>query len=399
MKKSVGKIGFLFLLFIVPLTATLAQENDPLVESFMRNFARASLNTKIQIIQDARESENENMGPLYLQAIDFVLTNSYLLNTDPMAQQLAVLGAKYIGEVKYAEAKYQLWQLFQLDKDTTVRFEIMMSLGEIAQGDEEIIEKCTSWLSSQNSLFQTGSRVDNQVVSACIISLGKLGDVRSFPILFTARTLGYSDVISKYAEQALYNIKGDFKELIIQVMQKNSVSEKYQALVVGLQSSELSDEEKGEIAEAALQIALVTSSPLQEETGMLRQIRYQAILALTERAWSKATPFVIEYFDLTVLEYDRKLINKAVFVAAIDCLGAMRNREAAERLNLYLGLLNSYIEGGQQVDEQIALAVINNLGKLGDQIASDNLLFVAYIDYPDPVKKAAREAFKNLKRR
>jgi len=384
---------------VSPLTVAGSQENDPLVDSFMRNFARASLNTKIQIIQDAGESGNENMGPLYAQAIDFILTNSNLLNTDPIAQQLAVLATKYIGKVKYSEVKYRLWELFAIDKETTVRLEIMLTLGEIAAGDQEIIEKCNNWLSKQNSLIQSGTTVDNQIVAACVASLGKLGDTSSFPILFTARNSGYSDEITKYAEEALYKISGDFKELLIGVMEKNTIREKYEALLLGLQSEEISDEEKGEIAEAALRIALITSAPLQEEIQILRQLRYQAILALTEREWSKATPYVIDYFDLTVLEYDRGLINKAVFLAAIECLGAMRNSEAAERLNLYLGLLNSYIEGGQKVDEQIALAVVNNLGKLGDQIASDNLLFVGYIDYPDTVKRAAREAFKNLKRR
>ena len=108
---------------------------------------------------------------------------------------------------------------------------------------------------------------------------------------------------------------------------------------------------------------------------------------------------MIENFEIAALEYDRGKTDKTYFLAAIDGLGAMRAHEAAERLTLYLGLLNSYTEGGQKVDEQITLSVINNLGLLGDQVAGDNLLFVAFIDYPDGVKEAAREAFKNLKRR
>ena len=93
------------------------------------------------------------------------------------------------------------------------------------------------------------------------------------------------------------------------------------------------------------------------------------------------------------------MLDVSFFLAAINGLGAMRAHEAAERLTLYLGLMNSYTEGGQKVDEQIALTLINNLGMLGDQIAGDNLLFVAFIDYSDTVKQAAREAFQNLKRR
>ena len=82
MKKSI-----LVVLLLLGLLSTLvAQESDPLVDSFIRNFARASLQTKIQIIQDAGETDLEGMGLLYEKALDFVLANSHLLATDSLTQ-------------------------------------------------------------------------------------------------------------------------------------------------------------------------------------------------------------------------------------------------------------------------------------------------------------------------
>ena len=395
MKKSI-----LVVLLLLGLLSTLvAQESDPLVDSFIRNFARASLQTKIQIIQDAGESDLEGMGLLYEKALDFVLANSHLLMTDPLTQQLAVLATKYIGDIGYGEAKYRLWELFETDRETTIRVEIMITLGEIAKGDAEIVERMNTWLDSANNRLQSGTAVDKQVVAACVISLGKLADQSSFPVLFTARIIGYSDAITASAEESLYQTEGDLKELFTQVIRKNPIPEKLVALGMALESLELTDEEKGEIAEVALDVGIQTTTPDFDKAGMLRELRHQAVLALTQRMWSKATQLVIKDFNITVLEYDRGVISKSYFISSIDALGAMKTHEAAERLNLYLGLLNSYVEGGQKVDEQIALAVVNNLGQLGDQIASDYLLFVGYIGYSDAVKKAAREAFKNLKRR
>ena len=42
------------------------------------------------------------------------------------------------------------------------------------------------------------------------------------------------------------------------------------------------------------------------------------------------------------------------------------------------------------------LGVINALGRLGDRVAFDNLHYVGYLDYPERIKAAAREALNNL---
>jgi hypothetical protein len=99
-----------------------------------------------------------------------------------------------------------------------------------------------------------------------------------------------------------------------------------------------------------------------------------------------------------VVEYERGVVNKSNLLEAIACLGAMGTHEAAARLNMYLGLLNQYKENEKQVDEQIALATIKNLGQLGDSVAADNLLYAQYLGYSARVRKAAKEAFNNLKR-
>ena len=131
---------------------------------------------------------------------------------------------------------------------------------------------------------------------------------------------------------------------------------------------------------------------------MLRELRYYAVRRLTSLKWSRAASEVIRHFDTTLLEYDRGLTSKENLLEAIECLGAMGTHEAAVRITLYLELLNSFVENGQVPDEQIAYAIVTNLGLLGDKIAFDYLLYTGYLDYPVSVKKAAKEALNNLKR-
>jgi len=374
-----------------------SSEVDPIVSSYLRNFARASLQTKIQIVKDAKDVEDAEMGPLYEKAIDFVLDNQDLLATDPMIRQLSVLATQLIGISEYEPARYRIWELFEIDTGTSVRVAVLNSLGEIAGGDARLLEQINAWLSRQNSLYQANRQPDLQVIGECVTTLGKIGSGPSFPIVFTTMTLTYSEEITNKAREALKTMEGDFQEMLIRVIEKNPAKDKLAALRMALDSTELSEDEKGAIAERALEVG-VTTSTVAVEKEIIRELRYLAVNALTERKWSKATPSVIQHFNEIVVEYDRGLVSKTNFLEAIACLGAMGTHEAAARLNLYLGLLNQYKENERPVDEQVVLAVVRNLGILGDRIAADNLLYTRYLNFSSTVRKAAKEAFNNLKR-
>jgi hypothetical protein len=81
----------------------------------------------------------------------------------------------------------------------------------------------------------------------------------------------------------------------------------------------------------------------------------------------------------------------------------MGSSDAAQVLSLQLGYQNSQFERTSkdgifsENDESLVLGVINALGQLEDRVAFDNLHYVGYLDYPERVKAAAREALNNLK--
>jgi hypothetical protein len=75
----------------------------------------------------------------------------------------------------------------------------------------------------------------------------------------------------------------------------------------------------------------------------------------------------------------------------------METTEAAQALALQLGYLNSRTEMSGEYDEAIVLALINALGELKDKSAFDYLLYVGYLNYPDKILAAAREALNRLR--
>lgn len=386
---------------MVMLIAGLASAQDAakILETFKRNFAIASIEVKIQILQDAASNPNvKELGPLFHLAIDFVLDNISIVDTDARFNQLGALAVEQIGSISYAPARASVLRLFLEDTDTDIRTRSVTALGEIGAGDAEVIANLTSFLDRQNSLFASGTiGPDITVIPSLAKVLGKLGDPASFGVLFTAMNLGYSAQISEVAKGALAAIKGDLRQMITDLIRASPPAEKKLALSMALESTRLSPQEKAQVAEFALDVGLHAPAADSASKEPLRQLRYQAAGALGAFAWPKATGLLIENLDMAIMEVDRGLSDRSRLLEAVAALGSMATHEAAVRLTQYMMAMNSYTEKGKGYDEQVVGAVVDNLGKLGDKVAFDDLMYAQYLDYSNTIKKAARAAINKLK--
>ncbi len=373
-----------------------AQDQTDVLQAFQKNFVRGNLTTKIQVLQDAAGRRNVDMGSLYLQALYFVIDNARIFENDLIARELSLLAVRLIGMSAYEDALLSLWELFTIDDTRSVRIEVLNAIGTLAPVEPLMVENLNRWLSSQNDLLRVGEEVDLVVVEEAIVALGRIGDDSSFPVLFTVSILGGSDDIDTKARDALYSIEGDFEELILRVVEENPFPEKLEALRIGFSNVDLTDAAKGRIAEVALESGLNGSVSLAAQKEFLRQLRYESIRMLTKLSWSSATTDVINHFDQTLQEKTLGIGRTSHVLDAIQCLGAMNTHEAAVRLALYLDILNSDVERGKNVEDEVVLAVIQSLGDLGDKVAFDYLLYAGYLDYSDSIKRAARDSLNRL---
>ena len=373
------------------------QQTDDLLNAFQRNFVISSLDVKLQIIQDAADKGSEGLGPLYLQAVDYVLSNASLIAKDGRFGQLSEIALQQIDALGFSQASRSVWQLFEADTSTGVRVRALATLGTIATEDEDTILNMVIWLDKQNIIHEAGKPQDIQVITAAAEALGRLGAESSFQVIFTAMYMGYSDLVTSLCREALLKIRGDLKSHLEGILKDRPFPEKRLALLMALESERLEESEKAEIAAFALDISLHTGVKEADVKKVAREIRRLAVRALGERQWSAATALLIEHFDTSLQETDRGLADKNLLLEAIAGLGSMQSREAAVRLTQYLVLLNSYTEKGQGYDEQIMMAVVTNLGKLGDKTAFDDLMYVQYLNYGSTIRNAAKTALENIK--
>ncbi len=390
------RIGLGMLMAILVLGSVAAQDGKDLLNTYQRNFEMAGVEVKIQILQDA-SARAGGLEPLFHQAVDFVINNGSLLPVDQRYRQVAALAAERIQVLDYAEARGSLWRLFELDTDTRLRVALLAALSVVAKGQPALIRQMADWLDSQNQIYATGQKPDPAVVGACVQALGRLGDPAAFGAVFATMNLGLADDVTSGARVALGAMQGSFAEHLREVILTRPLPQKRSALQLAMLSASLPDEQKGAVAETALATALGTLSTTAQDRVLQREMRAEAARALRDRKWSRATPLAVEHFNQTLLEFDRGITDQTVLIEAIQCLGAMGDHDAAVQLTKHLVLLNSYMEKGQVTDEQILLALLENLGKLGDKVAFDDLMYVQYLGYSARIKKTARQAGESLK--
>jgi HEAT repeat protein len=380
---------------------------DSILYSYQRNFMRASLSTKTGVLLDAATDDraSEFIGQLYEYALNFSLQNAEILRGDPDLLNLTVVAARGALHSAHVQSIATLWGIFTNFRDSQARIAALDALAVLGKGNIQVAENLNQFLANQNSLYRSGMDVDIPTVSACINALGALGEESSFPVLFAAITAGYPESVGAQAVIALESLPGDLKGNFTEVLRKNPPSEKLAVFRAAVSSSRMSGPEKGAFAQTALEIGMDEENLSTEYGSALTALCTLAVKTLTELKWAGADTTVLQYFYRVQGAYQENKTNRERdrLLEVIGCLSVLGSADAAQALSLQLGYLNSQFERAKKEgtfsenDEALVLGVIGALGGMEDKIAFDNLHYVAYLDYPERVKAAAREALNKLK--
>jgi hypothetical protein len=383
-----------------------AGAQDTILNSYQRNFMRASLSTKAGILLDAATDDraSEFIGQLYEYALNFSLQNAEILRGDPDLLNLTVIAARGAGSSSHTRSVDTLWNVFNAFRDSHAKIAALEALAVLARGNTQIVENLNQFLANQNSLYRSNMDVDVSTISACINALGVLGGESSFPVLFAVIIAGYPEPLGTQAAEALEKLPGDTKTNLTEILRKNPPVEKLAVFQAAVSSRGMTDSEKGAFAQTALEIGMQKDSAVNGNGSALALLCSLAIRTITALEWTRADQVVLRYFYEVQSEYQENRTPQRLepLLEAISCLAVMNSSDAAQALSLQLGYLNSQFErtvkdaSSGAYEESLVLGVINALGRLGDRVAFDNLHYVGYLDYPERIKAAAREALNNL---
>ncbi len=366
------------------------------VDTAEQLFSKADLEGKLKIINEASAKPTKELGPLFQGAVDYLVSNLPVLRGDSVGQTMAVKAAQLIGQIDYRPAAESVWKLFQFSTTKTVRLTALDTLAIVAKGSPTVINQMNQWLVGRNLLHLSDSSVDPQLVDGCVRALAALADESSFSVLFATMEAGYGEQVTNDARNGLKLVGGDLGTQLLRVVDSARYPTRLAALNMAMGSGELNPAEKGKIASAALQAALSPPGPAGAASEELSALRFAAVKALGRLDWTPSQALVLENFNRTAGEYASGKANPGQLITSANALADMATHEAAVRLSLYLGLINSQIDKGGSFDESITRALVDDLGRLGDKVAYDNLYTMRFLNYPDSIKRAAQQALRGL---
>ncbi len=385
--------ALLCLALLVPLGA---QSPDPVILSYQRNFVRASISTKIELLGDSTRITTIDMTPLFADALDFVLQYRPVLGNDSQLIDLAAAAALKCSQWRDATILPRVIRTFTEFQDPRVRAACLDAFSVLAPGNESHIADMNAWLEAQLGT-PPGTRALTDTLVACAAALGKIGDSSSFPVLFRTATSNLDSALTQSAKKALNSISSGYTEQILAIFSAGKLQPSYAAFAFSRERSDLPTESRGKIAQAAFSLSLSLSpSATGGDASLNAKLLSESLQAITELSWSPSSAELVKYFYQIQGDYKNGTGDSSSLIPVVRALGSMGTTEAAQGLSIFLGLLNSETEQKKTYNEQLMLAVIQSLGDLGDKTAFDYLLYVGYLDYPETVKKASRDALARL---
>lgn len=378
---------------MILIAAGAGAQESSILQTYQDTFESGSPDVKLQVLRRAADQPPEEMGPLYLQAAEFLENNAGQVGDTGVMREIADLTAVGVRESATVQALEPMRRVFENYREQEMRVSIMRTLGGVGVEDDETVTWLRDWLSDQNDLQVAGEQPNTQVVRAGVDAMTQISDGSFFEPLLEAILAQYSAGITAAAREAMYNLDGDIVQLAAQSIGNRTPDEKLQALEFFMAEDDLTGDQKSAIAAAAVRDALATETNDRSTQDTLREVRFLATEVITENAYSEATDAMISHFDRTFLEFDRGQVTRSRVLDAILALGSMGTEPAAERLTELLDLLNGYTENDRPYDSRIVMATIGNLGDLGYPVAYNALFYTSVLEeYPARVQDAAEEA-------
>ena len=365
---------------IILLTNLFSQE-------YKRQFIKGNISEKTTAVREASGQESIWLSQ---KAIDFVLEYNEITGTDRDMDGLAVaavlsLPNDYISALSESEKNQvmnKFIELFQkFNRSNTVQIAVQSKV--LSLKDHINTDAFTQVL---NKFLQSSSVLssDSSLLKSVINSLGIIGNNISFSILYNnLNDKRYSAYYPEIEATIQKLIPVSMNEVLQIVHSKDSANT--QRIFNLVKGADISTNNLCEIAEN-----LLNDSPLIS-------LKFEALEILNKNKWTRASNSVLAFFSSSQKDFENNLVTEDQFVTLISSLVNISPLDAVTPLIKYLGELNQQLEYNNTFTQNVVLAVINSLGAIGDKSAFDSLLSVTYLNYPEVVLSAARQALAGLR--
>ncbi len=363
-------------------------------------FIKGNLSDKTAAVREAKDSDAQWISE---QAVNFCLENKEILGNDRELDGLAVAAVlsysadnvRKLSDSQKQKLTENFISLFtQFNKSSTVQIAVISKA--VALKDNL---NCTPFTALLNSYLKTADpkNADSGVFKASIGALESIGNDDSFKLLYSFLNDNAYSAYKKEIEKTTITLIPNAMSEVISLIKGSDLKKISALFALVQQNSQISKKNLCEISENVLSESIVLVENSSDASPETLSLQLTALKYLSENNWTLASAKALSYFDFSKKLYDSSSMTVEQFKTVITSLRNIAPLDAVAPLISYLEELNDRTEKGSPVASEIALAVINTLGAIGDKAAFDSLLAVTYLNYEESVLTAARDALSGLR--
>ncbi len=383
-------IQTIFTVALIFLSASLfSQTSDELI----KNFIKGNIEEKIQLVNAVEEVES-SYNNLWEVALDFINRNYPILSDDTDFIALARVIVQKSGESDFQMFLPQLKNLFETVDNAAIKLDLLTFFSSISVDNDEIIILINDYA---QSLLLKADENDENILYLTLEILGNFSSSSSFPVLFQAYSTSENEQIVNVAFSSLINLNSGYENYVRDLIENGTSREKYFTLRIVQNNSKNSDFFKAEMSEKALSDTIISIGDVSVVDTYTIELQMTAIRELVRISWTRSADLITEFYLVAKKEFEAGVLNEENFSEIIYAFTALSSGNAGMHLAEYLEELNKQQEENSAYSESIVLTVIQSLGQLGDKVAFDALLYTTYLEYPENIILAARDALVTLK--
>lgn len=389
MKKIFSLLFFISLLFQI-----FPQDKDSKIK-----FIKGNIVDKTKVI---KESTGEDSYWLAEKAIQFALDNKEILGNDRELDALVVsailtITPEYVAsadKLSQAEILFNFTKLFNIfSSSNTVQIAVLSKILLLKDSIQttDFTEELNKYLQSDGI-----ATADKSVLKSVISTLESIGNNKSFNILFSLYINPEFESVQNELETTLIKLAPNYIDEILYIINEKDIAKNKPLFEKIVKNSKISKNNLCEIAENLLNSSILYVENSTEKDDFTK-LQIEVLQVLSSNNWTRASSSAISFFIFAKDKFTNGLISEEDMIKIVSSLINVAPIESISPLVSYLVELNSLTEMGKSVSIPVVEAVIKTLGAIGNKSAFDSLLGVTYLNYPESVLSAAREALAGLK--
>ena len=349
-----------------------------------------------------KESTGEDSYWLAEKAIQFALDNKEILGNDRELDALVVsailtITPEYVAsadKLSQAELLFNFTKLFNIfSSSNTVQIAVLSKILLLKDSIQttEFTEELNNYLQSDGI-----ATADKSVLKSVISTLESIGNNKSFNILFSLYINPEFESVQNELETTLIKLAPNYIDEILYIINEKDIAKNKPLFEKIVKNSKISKNNLCEIAENLLNSSILYVENSTEKDDFTK-LQIEVLQVLSSNNWTRASSSAISFFIFAKDKFTNGLISEEDMIKIVSSLINVAPIESISPLVSYLVELNSLTEMGKSVSIPVVEAVIKTLGAIGNKSAFDSLLGVTYLNYPESVLSAAREALAGLK--